>query len=64
MKTYYCVTTAFYDSGRVVAGITDSREAESKPESRYSELRDRDVYEDWFECFEEAEQFVKEAKEA
>ncbi len=62
MKTWYCVTTAFYDNGRVVAAITDTKEAEKKPESTCSELRSRDVYNDWFGSVEEAKAFVEEAK--
>ena len=64
MKTYYCVTSAYYDSGRVVAGITDSAEADAKPDSRCTEARDRDIWSDWFETIEEAKQYVKETKGA
>ena len=64
MKTYYCVCTTVYNSGRVVATIVDTKEAETKPESHCTEKRDRDIYQDWFDTIEEAEKFVKEAKEA
>ena len=64
MKKYYCVTSAFYDDGRVVAGITGSREAERKPESRCTEKSDRDIYEDWFESMEQAREFVRGATKA
>ena len=64
MKKYYSVTSAFYDDGRVVAGITGSREAESKPESRCTAKSDRDIYEDWFESMEEAGEFVEETKKS
>ena len=64
MKTYYCVTSAFYDNGRVVAGITDSKKIKSKPESTFTEKSDRDIYEDWFGSLKEAEEFVEDAKSA
>lgn len=64
MKTYYCVTTKFYDNGDVMAGMTDIREAEVKPESEFKELPTCDVYKDWFRTRKEAEQFIKEAAEA
>ena len=64
MKTYFCVCTTVYDSGRIIAAVVDSKEAENKPENHCTEKRDRDIYADWFDTIEEAEAFVKEAKEA
>jgi hypothetical protein len=64
MKTFYCVTSSFYDSGRVVAAITDTVEAYTKPENHHTEKRDRDIYTDWFGSLGEAQQFVKGAKKA
>ena len=64
MKTYWCVVSTVYDSGRVVAAVVDSKESESKPENHCSEKRDRDIYQDWFDSYSEAEAFVKEAKKA
>jgi hypothetical protein len=64
VKTYYCVTTTIYDNGRVAAAITDTMEAETKPESRFTETRRRDICTDYFESLNEAKQFVKEAKGA
>jgi hypothetical protein len=63
VKTYYCVTTTIYDNGRAAAAITDTIEADAKPESRFTETRSRDIYTDYFESLKEAKQFVKEAKE-
>lgn len=65
MKTYFCVTSAFYDDGRVTAAITDSKEAEQKPENTYNgSARGRDIYSDWFESKEEAEKYVEDCKNA
>lgn len=64
MKTYYCVTTSFDDRGRVTAGITNTVEAATKPESTFASTSRKDIYNDWFESFEEAKQFVEEARVA
>ena len=42
MKTWYGVTTAFYDSGKATAAITSIIDAEDEPESHYTSARDRD----------------------
>ena len=64
MKTYWCVTTSVDDRGRVVANITDTVEAVSKPENSSKSTKRRDIYNDWFESREEAQEFVEEAKRA
>ncbi|HAB60043.1 MAG TPA: hypothetical protein DCE48_04925 [Lachnospiraceae bacterium] len=64
MKTYFCVTSTFYDNGKVAAAITDSREADQKPENSYKSLNKKDVYNDWFESKEEADEYIKECKNA
>lgn len=64
IKTYWCVTTSLYDDGRVIAAITNCIQAEKKPESESKELRNKDVYHDWFNSKEEAVQFVEDAKNA
>lgn len=64
MKTFWCVTTAVYDSGKVVSLITNMVEAVNKPENGFKSTRDKDIYTDWFEIGEEAEAFVREAKKA
>jgi hypothetical protein len=64
MQTLYAVTTTVYNSGRVVAAITDTVEAESRPENRCTEKRDRDIYTDYFDSKAKAQQFVKDTKEA
>ena len=64
MKTYYCVTTEFYDDGRVTAAITATLEADTQPENTFKNLRDKDVYNDWFADKADAEAFVEEALHA
>lgn len=64
MKTWYCVTSSFDDKGRVTAGVTATREAEEQPESSYTSTARKDIYKDWFESLEEAQKYVKEAKQA
>lgn len=64
MKTYYCVTSSVNDRGEVIAAITNVIDAVCKPENSFRNLKRRDVYNDWFENREEAEQLVKEAKMA
>ena len=62
MKTFWCVTTSVYDSGKVIAAITNRIQAVKKPENESRELRGKDVYHDWFGSKEEADQFVEDAK--
>jgi len=64
MKTYYCVTSVFYNDGRVTAAITSEQATEDKPEDGYTSTSRRDIYTDWFDSREQAEAFVKDAKEA
>lgn len=64
MKKYYCVTISFYDRGRETAGITNMVEASAKPESTFTSTSRKDIYNDWFDSFEEAKQFVEEARVA
>ena len=64
MKTYWCVTTSVYDDGRVIAAITNSIRAVKAPKNESKSLRRKDVYHDWFDSKEEADQFVEDAKNA
>lgn len=63
-KTYWCVTTSINDRGRVVSHITNTVEASGKPENISKSTTRRDIYNDWFESFEEAQAFAEEAKRA
>lgn len=64
MKTYWCVTTSVDNRGRVVANITVTVEAVSKPENSSKSTKRIDIYNDWFESFKEAQEFIEEAKRA
>ena len=64
MKTYYCVTSSFDDRGHVVAAITATCQADTKPESTYKSTSRKDIYNDWFETRKAAELFVKGSKNA
>lgn len=62
MKTWYCVVSTFDNSGRVTAAITDTRRAESQPESSYTSTTKKDIYTDWFGSLKEAQRHVEGAK--
>lgn len=64
MKSYFCVTTSVYDSGKVIAAITNTIQAVCKPENSFKSLNKKDVYNDWFDSQEEAQEFVEEARQA
>lgn len=61
-RTWYGVTSAFYDDGRIRAKITSTRRCLEKPENATCSLPRKDIYTDWFESREMAEKFVNEAK--
>lgn len=64
MKTYYCVVTSCFDDGRVTANIVDTKQADKKPESESRATRRADIYVDWYETPEAAQQAVNEARAA
>ena len=64
LKTFWGVTTAIDDDGRVSCAITDTVQAAVKPENSFSETRRKDIWVDWFGSKEEAEERVREAKMA
>lgn len=64
LKTYWCVTTSVDNRGRVIAAITDMKEATCKPENTSTSTSRKDIYNDWFDTAEEAKAFVEEAKRA
>lgn len=61
MKTFYCVTSTFDDKGRTTASITDTAESDTKPESTTRSTSRKDIYNDWFDSEEKANEFIKEA---
>ncbi len=64
MKTWYCVTSKWYDDRHGWSGITNKVEAEKRPLSSFQRTREADVYTAWFGSYDEAERFVREAKRA
>lgn len=64
MNTYWCVTTSIDDRGKIISRITATKEAARKPENSCTSAARRDVYTDWFESYEAAQNFVEEAENA
>lgn len=62
LKTFWAVTTSFYDDGRVTAYVTSKIQAAAKPENVSISRARKDVYVDWFESYKEAQEFVSEAR--
>lgn len=61
--TYWAVLSAYLDDGRVTATVVGTREADQKPQAGYRETRNADLYTDWFDNYQNALDFVKEARE-
>lgn len=64
MKLWYCVTTTFDNHGRVWAAVTNSGKFSHKPGGTFRSTLSKDIYTDWFDSPEAAEQFVHDAKKA
>ena len=62
VETYYCVKSAVDNHGRMTAAITESVEADTMPQGTFTATQHKDIYTDWFESREEAEQFVRDAR--
>lgn len=63
MKTFWCVTTKFFDSGYVKATLYKV-EAERKPKNEMVENKMCDEYRDYFDSYEEARKFYEDSKKA
>lgn len=61
MKTYYCVCTSYDDQGRVVSNIVDTVEAPRRPKNVFKSTKRKDIYLDWFDTLNAAQDHVKEA---
>ena len=59
MKLFYCVTSSFDDKGHTMAKITRTIEGEEMPENSSRETSRKTIYNDWFDNYEEANQFVE-----
>lgn len=62
MKTFWAVTSAYHDDGRVTANIVGTREADTRPAAGYMEMARCDLYTDWFDTKEKAQAFVDECR--
>ena len=62
MKTFWAVTSAYYDDGRVTANIVGTREADTRPAAGYMEMARCDLYTDWFDSEDKAQAFVDECR--
>lgn len=63
LKTYYCVTSRFYNDGKMSATISANVKDYSIPQATCSSTPHCDTYNDWFESYLEAKQFVQQTKE-
>lgn len=61
---YYCVTSSYYNNGKVTAAITDVTESDIPPENTWKKTHTRDIYNEWFDSAEEAAEYMKQCKEA
>lgn len=64
MSKFWCVASSFDDKGRVTAAVTKVIVAKKKPENSFRSTRHKDIYFEWFESREAADEFVEEAKRA
>lgn len=61
MKKYYGVITTFDDHGKVTANLIDTKEGEKKPENEFKSTKQKDIYIDWFDSLEEANEHITES---
>lgn len=59
MKTFWITTTGIDDRGRISCQITGTVESKAKPETVHTVTRRKDIYTDYHESREEAEEFVE-----
>jgi len=60
---YWCVTSSFDDSGRVAAEITNMVSGAEKPQNTFTSTLRKDIYNDWFESREAAEEYLEDVQE-
>lgn len=63
MKEFWRVSTKYYDNGKVKAVMCKVL-AEEKPENKIVENEMYDEYHDYFDSYDEAYQWYKDAKNA
>lgn len=59
MKKYYCVATTIKDNGVVSMNIVSTTIADKKPENSYKSTPRADLYLDWFDSEDEAQNFIE-----
>lgn len=64
LKPYWVVVTSVDDHGHVISNITGTEMHCRKPDTFCKESRRIDIYIDYFESREEAEQYVEDARKA
>lgn len=64
LTTYWVVITSVYDTGRVTCNIVARERHARKPDHYHTSTQRKDIYIDYFESQEEAEQFVSESRKA
>lgn len=64
MKQWYCVTSSFDNMGRVTAAVTNIVEAEECPHNSFRSTARKDIYNEWFESEQEANDWVAQSKKA
>ena len=62
MRKWYCVITTFDDRGNVTANIVDAKETERRPEGTYETTARKDIYTDWFDSKEAANEYITDCK--
>ena len=62
MSKFYCVSSTYFDDGRISANLVDICEAEEKPKDAHKVCRNCDRYCDWFATSIEAEAFIAETR--
>ena len=60
LRTFYCVTSRFYNDGTMTASITANVKDYHIPQATTSSTPTCDIYNDWFESYIEAKDFVKQ----
>lgn len=63
LRTFYCVTSRFFNDGTMTASITANKKDYYIPQATATSTPTCDVYNDWFESYMEAKDFVKQTAE-
>lgn len=62
IRTFYCVTSRFFNDGTMSASITANVRDYAIPQATRRHTAACDIYNDWFESYLEAKQFVKDTE--